>query len=492
VLVAGGGPHGSTLKRNETVAPGTALVWLAVEQRAAVVSADLLADDRFTYPPAMRARIEALRHRTGIATPLMVRGRVTGALFVGVLPGRSFSADEVRLLTTFADHAAVAMANAELYREAEQANRTKEEFLAMLSHELRGPMGAIAGAVGVLEVVGVGNQTAERARAVIDRQTRHLSRLVDDLLDVGRLTSGKVRLHRQPLELGDFVKSTMNAWREAGWFSRHQVMVEASPVSIDADETRVEQVLGNLVGNALKYTPPGGKVAVRVRRDGDAAVLDVMDTGAGIPPGLGDKIFELFVQSDRELDRAQGGLGIGLTLVKTLVELHGGTVEVRSDGPAKGSTFTVRLPCVPAPVTAPAAAPLPPAPPVRRRILVIEDGEDAREMLRVLLTLQGHDVHEVADGQAGVDMAISVTPDVALVDVGLPGIDGYEVARRIRAAAEGKAIFLIALTGYGQLEDRLRAQEAGFDAHLTKPVSPERLAAAIAEAAGGRVRSDPR
>jgi len=409
-----------------------------------------------------------------VAVPFVLQGRVTGAIFVGALPGRAFSADEVRLVTTFGDQAAVAMANAELYQEAQRVNRVKDEFLAMLGHELRNPLGAIAGAVGVLGTTGSREPTGERARAVIDRQVQHLSRLVDDLLDVSRLTTGKVRLDRRPVDLGDLVASAMTAWRAAGRFARHEVSVDASPVWIAADETRVEQILENLVGNALKYTPPGGRVTVQVGPEGDTAVLRVADTGPGMPPGLGNKVFDLFVQGDRDLDRSQGGLGIGLTLVKTLVALHGGRVDVRSDGLEPGAVFTVRLPSVapPSPRAATVAT-TPAAPP--RRVLIIEDNDDAREMLRTALTLAGHDVHDAADGRAGIEAARAVAPDVALIDVGLPGLNGYDVARHLRAEASGQSMVLIAITGYGQAEDRRRALDAGFDDHVTKPVLPERL-----------------
>jgi len=409
-----------------------------------------------------------------------VQGRITGVLFVGGLPGREFQPDEVRLVTTFADQAAVVMANAELYDDAQRASRAKDEFLAMLGHELRNPLGAIAGASGVLKL-GAQEAAAERARAVIDRQVQHLSRLVDDLLDVGRLTSGKVWLNRQPLDLGELLTSAMNEWRMAGRFARHQITAQVVPVWVDADEARIEQVLGNLIGNALKFTPAGGSVSVRLAREHDTAVLQVADTGAGIPQNLGDKIFELFVQGERGLDRAQGGLGIGLTLVKTLVGLHGGTVAATSDGPGHGSVFTIRIPSIDPPAAAPATTAAPTTTVRRRRILIVEDNDDAREMLRVQLTLAGHVVHEAADGPAAVEAATALTPDIALIDIGLPGFDGYEVARRIRAGTAGKSVRLIALTGYGQAEDVLRAADAGFDGQLTKPASAERLAAAIAE-----------
>jgi signal transduction histidine kinase/ActR/RegA family two-component response regulator len=367
----------------------------------------------------------------------------------------------------------------------QRADRAKDEFLAMLGHELRNPLGAIAGAVGVLELGGQGDEAAARARAVIGRQVQHLSRLVDDLLDVSRVTTGKVVLSLKPLDLAGVVADWIGGSRASGRLDNHQVGIEIAPVWIHADETRMEQVVQNLVGNALKYTPAGGRIHVRVAADGDEAVLEIADTGIGIPPELLVSIFDPFVQGDQDPDRAQGGLGLGLTLVKALTELHGGTVRAESPGPGKGSVFTVRLPRIAAPGPPPGRTAVSGAPRARRRrILVIEDNADAREMLRMLLALAGHEVHEAADGPAGLVVARTVAPDVALIDVGLPALDGYEVARRLRAAEEGKAMRLIAITGYGQADDRERARQAGFDAHLTKPVSPERLAAAMEGDAG--------
>jgi PAS domain S-box-containing protein len=483
ILVAGGGPRGSTVHRHSSVPRGRGLVGLAVERGEAVVSTDLLTDARIIYEPEMRARIEAARHRAGLAVPLIVQGRITGALFVGRLPGQRFSHDDVTLVTAFASQAAVAMQNAELYDAAQRANRAKDEFLAMLGHELRNPLGAITGAIGVLKVLGSQEPTVERARAVIERQGQHLSRLVDDLLDVARVTTGKVRLNRRPVDFAELVAGAMSAWQAAGRFSRHEVGVEASEVWVDVDETRIEQILDNLLGNALKYTPAGGRVVVRVGQDGDTAVLEIADSGAGIPPGSLDRIFELFAQGERPLDRAQGGLGIGLTLVKALVGLHGGAVEAASEGPGRGSVFTVRLPRIAASRDTSRVAPRTDRGSVSRRIVIIEDNDDAREVLCLQLALQGHEVHEAAEGHAGLELAAAVDPDVVLIDVGLPGLDGYEVARRIRAASEAKPILLIALTGYGQPQDRLRALDAGFDVHLTKPVSPEQLATVIMQAA---------
>jgi CheY-like chemotaxis protein len=268
----------------------------------------------------------------------------------------------------------------------------------------------------------------------------------------------------------------MGNWQSSGRLDRHRVTIDLAPVWIDADETRIEQILSNLVANAVKYTAAGGDVTIRVKRDGELAMLQVADTGVGIPPNLLERVFDLFVQGEGGLDRRQGGLGIGLTLVKRLVELHGGRVEATSGGPGRGSTLTVSLPAIAAPIAAPAIMPARRPASRPRRILVVEDNDDAREMLRTALTLGGHDVHEAADGRTGLEMAAALRPDVALIDVGLPGLDGYEVARRLAAIRGRESMRLIAITGYGQTEDRRRALDAGFDAHLTKPVAPEQLA----------------
>jgi signal transduction histidine kinase/CheY-like chemotaxis protein len=480
VLMAGGGPRGTALSRDAIVPRATGLVGLAINSRQAVVSDNLLDDPRLVYPPDIRERVERGRHRVGLAVPLMVHGRITGALFIGALPGRVFSPSDVRLASTFADQAASAIANAELFRETQRANRVKDEFLAMLGHELRNPLNAIGSAASLLDAAKGSAETAERARGVINRQVQHLARLVDDLLDVSRVTSGKVLLVREPTDLAELAASTIANWRASARFARHQVSLEASPVWVDADPTRLDQVLGNLLANALKYTPGDGVIAVRVRPENDSALLEVEDTGVGIPPELLGKVFDLFVQGERTLDRSQGGLGIGLTLARALVELHGGTIEARSAGAGRGAIFAMRLPRIPAPAgPVPAAAPVS-APHAPRRILIIEDNGDAREMLRAQLEREGHEVQAAADGPAGVEAAAAARPDVVLIDVGLPGFDGYEVARRIRATGWGKSMRLVALTGYGQADDRRQALEAGCDLHVTKPVMPERLAEILA------------
>jgi PAS domain S-box-containing protein len=369
---------------------------------------------------------------------------------------------------------------AAMFEEAQQANRAKDEFLAMLGHELRNPLGAISSAVRLLGPPEGASERAALAREVIARQTRHLARLVDDLLDVARVMTGKVLLERQPLDLGDVVTRHVTSLRATGKMQEHVVNLDTTPVWVDADIIRIEQIVSNLVSNALKYTPAGGTITIRVSRDGGLAVLTVEDTGVGMAPHLLLRVFDLFVQGERRLDRTQGGLGIGLTLVRRLVELHGGTVEAFSEGPDRGSRFTVRLHAIIAPRASGEARRPPGWSVASRRILVIEDNADARAMLRHLLESAGHEVHEASDGRQGLDMALSLQPDVALIDLGLPGLDGYEIARRLRAADERRNILLVAVTGYGSPEDRERSLMAGFDVHLVKPVDPDLLAGVLA------------
>jgi CheY-like chemotaxis protein/two-component sensor histidine kinase len=348
----------------------------------------------------------------------------------------------------------------------------------MLGHELRNPLSAIAGAVAVLQRAGADGPRTAAARDVIARQTQHLARLMDDLRDAGRVMTGKIVLDRQPLDVLEVAERVVATLRATGRAARHRLTVAGTPAWIDGDATRVEQIITNLVGNALKFTPPGGAVSVAVGDDAREAIVRVSDTGHGIAADMLPRIFDLFAQGEQAADRAQGGLGIGLTLVRRLVELHGGRVEAASAGPGTGSTFTVHFPRLPAPRPASEAPPRRVVP--RQRTLVVEDNDDAREMLRTLLELDGHTVYEAANGIAALASALEHRPDIAIVDIGLPEMDGYEVARRLRASESLKGIKLIALTGYGQADDARRAHEAGFDLYIVKPVEPERLADALA------------
>jgi len=359
-------------------------------------------------------------------------------------------------------------------QEAESANRAKDEFLAMLGHELRNPLGAISNAVHVLEGLGKPGDATATVRGIIGRQTAHLARLTDDLLDVGRVMVGKVVLDLKLIDLREVSDRAVGALREGGRLKGHHVSFEGVPAWIEGDTTRIEQVVTNLVTNAVKYTPPGGSIKVRVTPKGRTAVLSVEDDGLGIGPDLLPRIFDLFVQGQLPADRVQGGLGIGLTLVKRLTELHGGNVEAYSDGPGRGATVTASFPVATSsgPQREEREAPAE----IAQRILIVEDNDDAREMLRALLELRHHTVREATDGPSGIKAALQFQPDVALIDVGLPGLNGYEVARYLRASESGKRMRLIALTGYGLPADALHAREAGFDAHLVKPLHPDHLA----------------
>ena len=361
---------------------------------------------------------------------------------------------------------------------AESANRAKDEFLAMLGHELRNPLGAIANAARLLENPRTGAEAASRAREIISRQTDHLARLTDDLLDAGRAVMGKISLQRKPVDLAALAASALATLKSAGRTANHRVMQSLEPAWVDGDPIRLEQILANLVVNAAKFTPLPGTIRVSVRREGGEAVLRVADDGIGMSPDLAERAFDLFVQGERGLDRNMGGLGIGLTLVRRLAEMHGGSATAASGGPGEGSEVTVRLPAIEAPPPAPQRTPRA-SPSLARTILLIEDNDDARETLSRLLEFAGHRVSGAADGAAGLAAALVSKPDVVLVDVGLPKMDGYEVARRIRAAAGAWRPLLVALTGYGLPEDRARALEAGFDAHLVKPVDHAELEALL-------------
>jgi signal transduction histidine kinase/ActR/RegA family two-component response regulator len=362
--------------------------------------------------------------------------------------------------------------------DAESASRAKDEFLAMLGHELRNPLGVISTAARLLEGLDTQKDGA-RVREVILRQTAHLARLVDDLLDVGRLMTGKVILHRQPIDLAQCLERSVATFRAMGRTERHVVTVEVRPAWVDADAVRVEQVVANLLGNALKYTPPGGTVRLAVEPVGAEAVLTVGDSGVGILPDLLPRVFDLFVQGNQALDRAHGGLGIGLTLVRRLVELHGGSIEASSPGPEQGTVFTVRFPRIsPRPVEAKQPRSGSPGGLVRR-VLLVEDNDDARQMTRQLLEVAGHTVFEAQNGFAALEAVGRLQFDVALIDIGLPDLDGYAIARLLRSMPDGKSLLLVALTGYGRPEDRKRSREAGFDAHLVKPFDPDTLTSVL-------------
>jgi signal transduction histidine kinase/CheY-like chemotaxis protein len=359
-------------------------------------------------------------------------------------------------------------------KDLENANRAKDEFLAMLGHELRNPIGAISTAIHVLDTVDRPDDRASQLKGIITRQTRHLARLVDDLLDVSRLISGKITLHRRTEDLRELAARVVSSFDELGKTARHVVSVTGEVVRVDADATRLEQVVSNLLDNALKYTPSGGRIEITTAADGGDAVLRIRDAGVGIDAEMLPRIFDLFVQADQTFDRAAGGLGLGLPLVKRLVELHGGTVSASSAGAGRGSEFVVRMPCVSDAAVTPRTSD-----PERlqrpRHIVIIEDNRDVRDGLRFLLESWGHRVEEAETGSRGLEIIRTSHPEIALVDLGLPGLDGYAVAEAVRSSPGGDAMLLVAITGYGGLQVRRRSRDVGFDAHLTKPVNLKAL-----------------
>ena len=361
---------------------------------------------------------------------------------------------------------------------AERENHAKDEFLAMLGHELRNPLSAISSAAALIGLQGVSVDGVQRAKKIIERQSQHLGRIVDDLLDLSRAMSGKILLDRAPVDLAALVAGTLETFRATGRSNGYDLAHDLAGGWVEGDATRLEQIASNLIDNALKYTPSGGRIEVRTWAENGEVVLSVRDNGVGIAAELLPHVFDVFVQGSSTLDRSQGGLGIGLSLVRRLAELHGGDIEADSKGPGAGSVFILRMPRIEPPVQLATAAP--PAADGKPTLLLIEDNEDGREMMTMMLDCYGYQVRAAEDGLRGLDAVREFRPDLALVDIGLPGIDGYEVARRLRADPDTRHIKLIALTGYGLAEDLARVMAAGFDRHLVKPVGIEQLMETIA------------
>ena len=445
--------------------------------------------------------------------PLKAGSRTVAMLALGYhsAPRGHATADEATI-DELASRAAIAFENGRLYwnlkremlrtKEAEeklqQASRRKDEFLAMLSHELRNPLAPIRNAAEVMRRIAPADPGIAWAREVVERQVTHLAQLVDDLLDVSRITQGKISLKKEPIELGKVIQHSIDTARTLLDAKKHHLAVNlpSSPIWVHGDFARLSQVVGNILNNAAKYTGEGGRIELAASADRGQAVISVRDNGIGIDSKLLPHVFELFTQGERSLDRSQGGLGVGLTVVERLVDLHQGRVEVRSDGIGKGSLFRVVLPCISEVAPAQDGAQAQVLAAVNtggRRVLVIDDNIDAAESIAVFLRLEGHEVRTVSDGPQAVAIAQVFAPQVAVVDIGLPGMNGYEVARRLRQRGAAGPALLIALTGYGQKEDRTRSTEAGFHHHFVKPADPRVIQAAIAGwrgEAGADVRAD--
>jgi PAS domain S-box-containing protein len=376
--------------------------------------------------------------------------------------------------------------NERLLREAD---RQKDEFLATLAHELRNPLAPICAAAELLKQAKILAPELRAATAILERQARHMTHLVDDLLDMSRITSGRIRLQPEPIELNELLKGVIDAYRQSAEAARHQVTFTTStgPVYASGDRIRLTQVFSNILHNAVKYTPPGGRIEIGLRTEGRQAMVSIRDNGMGIPAEMLEHIFEPFAQLDRSFEHADGGLGIGLTLAKRLLELHQGEIEARSAGRGKGTEFLIQLPTTGA---APARRPSPPerhtAPAASRRVLIADDNHDAAVSLSILLQSMGHDTRVVHDGVEALEVAELFQPDVMLLDIGMPRLDGYETARRIASRPWAAATQIVAVTGWGQEADRQQAKEAGFHRHLVKPVDLDALRDLISSAPEGR------
>jgi signal transduction histidine kinase/CheY-like chemotaxis protein len=371
----------------------------------------------------------------------------------------------------------------------QDADRRKDEFLAMLAHELRNPLAPVRNALQLLRLTGTQDATVERVRAVMERQVGHLVRLVDDLMEVSRITRGKIELRRERIDLAAVLRSAVETSQPLVDAAGHALVLDLplEPLPLDADPVRLAQVFANLLNNAAKYSERAGRIVLRARREATEIVVTVCDDGIGIDPQMLPHVFDLFTQIDSSHRRSQGGLGIGLTLVRSLVDLHGGRVSARSDGVGRGSEFTVRLPLATGASKPAGATPALTSPPVPLKVLVVDDNRDAADSLGVLLDYLGYNVQVAHDGPTALQQVDLFRPALVLLDIGMPKMDGYEVARRLRAQERWRDLVVVALTGWGQEEDRLRTREAGFDHHLVKPTDLGALQSLLLEVAARQV-----
>ncbi len=433
-------------------------------------------------------KVELIRRygiRAYCCNPLIAGDRLLGTLSFGSRAVDCFEDDEVEFMRTICHYVAIAKERLRLEKELRgrirqlgDADRRKDEFLAMLSHELRNPLAAVSSAIQVLRCGGAQRPfILERSLDAAARQAGHMAHLLDDLLDVSRVTQGKITLKKEQVDLRSAVESAVEAAMPAIRESKHNLSVSICPrkMVVSGDSVRLAQVISNILNNAAKYTSPGGEIRLSIEAEGGEAVIRVADNGAGIEPELLPVIFDLFVQADRSPDRAQGGLGIGLTLARSIVEMHNGRIEAQSDGAGKGSTFVVRLPLA-APEAASFRGEGSDTPQVNaRRVLIVDDNMDAAAMMSALLELDGHQVLTAHSGPDAIELAAAHLPDVAVLDIGMPGMDGFELASRLRQNPALAHMVLVALTGYGREEDLERSRAAGFNHHLVKPVDIEAL-----------------
>jgi signal transduction histidine kinase len=452
---------------------------VAARRRPAVVPFVQRSDD----PKAQL--VKRLGVRAYACNPLMAGDRLLGTLSFASRSRDQFDPHEVAFLETITHYVTIAYERMQFIEALREDDRRKDEFLATLAHELRNPLAPIRTGLELLKLGGHDRALVEEVQATMERQVRQMIHLVDDLMDVSRITRGKLDLRRCRVELAAVVRGAIEATRGFIDESRHSLSVALPDQSLflDADPTRLSQIVSNLLNNAAKYTPERGSIRLAAERQGSDVVVSVRDDGVGIPAEMLDRIFDMFTQVDRSLERGSGGLGIGLTLVKSLTEMHGGSVEARSEGRGRGSEFLVRLPLriePPAPEPSTEAG-RGEAATGRLRILVVDDNREGARLLGMIVTMLGHDLRTAHDGLEAIEVAAAYRPDVVLMDIGMPRLNGYDAARRMREQPWGREPRLVALTGWGQDEDKQRAREAGFDRHFVKPVEPAALQSLLAE-----------
>jgi signal transduction histidine kinase/CheY-like chemotaxis protein len=442
-----------------------------------------VASDMLTTPYSHAYR--AIGIAATISVPLVKAGKLIAILSMHSRTARQWRESEVSMARDMAERTWSAVESAQAQSELREANQRKDEFLAMLAHELRNPLAPISAAAELMEQAPQDTERVRRTSQVIGRQVRHMTGLVDDLLDVSRVTRGQVTITKAPQDMKSVVASAVEQVRPLIEARNHRLTLELPPdaAQVLGDETRLVQVLTNLLNNAAKYTPEGGHVALVMETEASQVLVRVIDDGIGIAPELQPRVFDLFAQAERTSDRSQGGLGLGLALVKSLVGLHGGQVSCHSDGPNQGSCFTVRLPRFEPPPEAPERRKhtRPDAPGGNHRIMIVDDNADAATMLGMLMEAAGHDVLVENGSLAGLKLAAEALPAICILDIGLPDMDGYELARRLREIDGMEHALLIAVTGYGQESDRQRAFAAGFDHHMIKPVDAQKLLRIVAE-----------
>jgi signal transduction histidine kinase/DNA-binding response OmpR family regulator len=467
--------------------PGHALLTASLAETGAPALDEAIARVRTSgKPETLGAAAIALPRGVTVHTlmlvPLVVRGRRLGVLSLGLESSeRPFAVEALAMVRDLSARAATAIDNALLLRKIQEEDQRKNEFLAMLAHELRNPLAPISNAVHILRVSTGDTAKLEWARELIARQLQQLVRLVDDLLDVSRITRGKIELTIEPVDVSQVVAAAIETSRPNIDSGRHTLSLQLPPKALylNGDFARVSQILANVINNAAKYTPNGGLISLSAMREGDMVAFRVRDSGVGIPAEFLGSIFEPFTQVDRTLARSHGGLGIGLTLVRKLVEMQNGTVSVRSEGRNRGSEFTVRLPLAEAGAVPVHKPPVDGPSPAGLRVLVVDDNRDVADSTASVMRMNGCDVHVAYDGKAALESVQRLRPDAVLLDIGLPTLDGYLVAEHIRALPENGRTMIVAVSGYGQEQDRLRSKSVGFDYHVVKPIDPTVLAGLV-------------